>query len=109
MIHVTYYRSYHRLTVSGHANSGRKGKDLICCAASTLAYTMGANVEQMYESGIVRNPVTVFKDKDGEAEISCNPKPNMKNLVTMVFDSICVGFEMLAAKYPDFVSYEIRP
>ena len=106
MIHVIYYRGYHRVTVNGHAKSAKKGNDLVCCAASTLAYTAAANVEKMYDSGIVRNPVT--KLKDGDAEISCNPKPNMKNLVTMVLDSICVGFEMLAASNPQYISYEIH-
>ena len=44
MILVTYYRSYNRLTVEGHAHSGEPGKDLVCASASILAYTLAANV-----------------------------------------------------------------
>ena len=107
MIQVTYYRSYNRVTVKGHAKSAEPGHDLVCASASILAYTLAANVANMAENGQVREPI--LKTKLGDAEISCNPKHNLKVSVTLVFDSVCVGFEMLANRYPDFVSYEIRP
>lgn len=107
MIQATYYRRYNRLTVTGHAKSAEPGHDLVCCAASTLAYTLAANVANMADNGQVREPI--LKTREGDAEISCNPRHNLKNSVTLVFDSVCIGFELLANQYPEYISYEIRP
>lgn len=107
MIHAIYYRSYHRLTVTGHAKSAEPGRDLVCCAASTLAYTLAANVANMADNGQVRQPI--MKTQEGDAEISCTPRHNLKAVVTLVFDSVCIGFELLANNYPEYITYEIRP
>ena len=106
MIQVTYYRSYNRLTVTGHAGSAEPGEDLVCASASMLAYTLAANVANMADSGQVRQPI--IKTDAGDAEISCNPRHNLKASVTLIFDSVCVGFELLAHDYPEFVKYKIR-
>lgn len=106
MIQATYYRKYNRLTVTGHAGAAEPGKDLVCASASMLAYTLAANVANMADNGQVRNPV--IKNNEGDAEISCTPRHNLKASVTLVFDSVCVGFELLAHDYPEFVNYEIR-
>ncbi len=106
MIQATYYRKYNRLTVTGHAESAEPGKDLVCASASILAYTLAANVANMADSGQVREPI--IKVDAGDTEISCNPRHNLKASVTLVFDSVCVGFEMLAHDHPQYISYEIR-
>ncbi len=106
MIQAIYYRNYNRLTVTGHANSAEPGHDLVCASASILAYTLAANVANMADAGQVRQPI--IENSEGNTEISCNPKHNLKNTVTLVFDSICVGFELLAHDYPEYISYEIR-
>ena len=106
MIQAIYYRSYNRLTVTGHANSAEPGHDLVCASASMLAYTLAANVASMADNEQVRQPI--IKNNEGDTEISCNPRHNLKNTVTLVFDSICLGFELLAHDYPEYISYEIR-
>ena len=106
MIQAVYYRSYNRVTVTGHANSAEPGHDLVCASASMLAYTLAANVANMADAGQVRQPI--IKNNEGDTEISCNPRHNLKNIVTLVFDSICIGFELLAHDYPEYISYEIR-
>ena len=106
MIQAIYYRSYNRLTVTGHANSAEPGRDLVCASASMLAYTLAANVAAMADTGLVRQPI--IRNNEGDTEISCNPRHNLKNTVTLVFDSICAGFDLLAHDYPEYISYEIR-
>ena len=106
MIQAIYYRKFHRLTVTGHAGAAEHGHDLVCASASMLAYTLAANVANMADNGQVRQPI--IKNNDGDSEISCNPRHNLKASVTLVFDSVCVGFELLAHDYPEFVTYEIR-
>lgn len=106
MIKAVYYRKYNRLTVSGHAGSGELGHDLVCASASVLAYTLAANVANMADHGQVRQPL--IRMEEGDTEISCSPRHNLKASVTLVFDSVCVGYELLAHDHPQYVSYEIR-
>ena len=106
MSEAIYYRKYNRLTVTGHAGAAEPGHDLVCASASMLAYTLAANVANMADNGQVRQPI--IKNNEGDTEISCNPRHNLKASVTLVFDSVCVGFELLAHDYPEFVTYEIR-
>lgn len=106
MIQVVYYRKYNRLTMIGHAGAAEPGHDLVCASASMLAYTLAINVANMADQGQVRQPITELSD--GDSEISCNPKCNIKNTVTLVFDTVCAGFELLAHQYPENISYEIR-
>ena len=106
MIKAVYYRKYNRLTVEGHAYSADPGHDLICASASMLAYTLAVNVANMADNGQIRQPI--IENTPGKAEISCTPRPNLRNTVTLVFDSICAGFELLAHNYPENISYEIR-
>ena len=105
MIQVVYHRNFHRLSITGHAGAAEQGEDLVCASASILAYTLAANVANMADNGQVREPV--MKMNEGDTEISCNPRHNLKASVTLVFDSVCVGFELLAHDYPEYVSYKI--
>ena len=106
MIQVTYYKSYNRVTVEGHALSGAPGHDLVCAGASTLAYTLAANVGRMEEMGLVRDAVATLEV--GKAEISCRPKNKYTSIVGAIFNSVCAGFELLAMNNPDYISYEIH-
>lgn len=105
MIKVVYHRSYHRVTVEGHANSGEAGHDLVCSAASALAYTLAANVANMADSKQVR--IETLEMAPGKAEISCKPVNRLKDTVALVYQAVCVGFEILAHDYPQYISYEI--
>lgn len=106
MIEVIYNRAENHVTVTGHAHSDEYGRDLICSAASILTLTLGANVEHMYDSGCVDEPV--MKLEEGNAEISCKAVDAYRDSVRQTFMSVCVGFEILASKWPDYISYSVR-
>ena len=106
MINVTYYREYNRVTVEGHAGSGPEGHDLVCAAVSALALTLAGNVAYMETQEAVRNVITDLKE--GNAQIQCTPYRRYKDSVEQIFRAICVGFELLATKYPKNISYEVR-
>ena len=106
MIKVTYYRRYHRVTVVGHAKSGEAGHDLICAAASILAYTLAANMQNLEANGRVSN--TVLNLEPGNAEIACKASSKYKAVVDLIFTSVCSGFEILAADYPENIRFEIH-
>lgn len=106
MIQVVYYRQYNRLTIEGHALAGTPGHDLVCAGCSALAYTLAANVGNLENNGQVKD-VTV-KLEPGKAEISCRPMTKYTAMVARIFEAVCVGFEMLAASNPQYISYEIH-
>lgn len=106
MINVIYNRKMNRVTIEGHANSGDPGHDLVCAGVSTLAYTLAANVGNLRDRSMVRKPTVVLES--GKAEIEAKPTPRHKATAELVFQSVCVGFEVLAMNYPQYISYEIR-
>lgn len=106
MIHAVYYRSENKLTVEGHARSGEKGHDLVCASASILAYTLASFVKNSYKARQTKKPV--LKLEEGDAVVSCKARPRYKLAITLVFDAICAGFELLARSYPDNIHYTIQ-
>lgn len=106
MIDVTYERKKHTLTVKGHALSGEEGHDLVCAAASALVYTLAANVQQLCaDRRNVRRPVLDIQK--GDATISCAPVHGMGAVTTLIFDSVCAGFDVLQQQCPENISYKV--
>ena len=105
MVEITYHRKYNRLTAKGHAYSGEEGHDLICAAVSALMLTMAGNVNALSRQRSVREP-TVHLGK-GDAEVGCKPIRKMGNVVTLMFDTVCTGFQLLADSYPEYISYKV--
>ena len=108
MIKAVYHRKYHRLKVEGHAKSGEEGHDLVCAAATILVHTLAASVAKLsvMPERVIRDPV--IKTEKGSAEISCKPVNRFNATVTMIYDSICNGYELLARDYPENIIFEIR-
>lgn len=105
MIQVTYHRKYHGLTVLGHAKSGEHGHDLVCAAASALVLTLASNVAGLVTSNTVRDHN--IRLAEGEAEIACAPVRRMNSVVTLIYDSVCSGFDVLQSLYPENISYQV--
>ena len=106
MIKVIYYREYNRLTVEGHALADMPGHDLVCAGCSALVYTLAANVGNMESGGYVRD--AVGRLEPGNADISYKPKSRYAAMAQRIFEAVCVGFELLAASNPQYISYEIH-
>jgi uncharacterized protein YsxB (DUF464 family) len=106
MIKVTYHRDINRVRIEGHAQSGEAGHDLVCASVSILTYTLASFVNNLKEARQVYNPTVVLCT--GDTLISCDTPKKYKNTVTLVFDSICGGFELLARDYPNNVTFEMR-
>lgn len=106
MINVIYYRSYNKVTIIGHALSGKVGQDLVCASASILAYTLANAVINMEVAKQCSD--TYVSLNSGNAIVSCHPVVRYKSAVTLVFDTLCAGFEILSKNYPNNISYEMR-
>lgn len=106
MIKAVYDRKENKITVEGHAFSGEPGYDLICASASMLIYTIAAAVNSAQQHDHVAN--AVINLESGNGTVSCEPHKQFKGAITLIFDSICAGYELLAANYPENVSYTIN-
>lgn len=106
MVEILYHRDRHRVSITGHAGGGEVGNDIPCASVSTLAYTLATFVKNMEAAGQVRYPTV--KLCEGDALISCECARRYEGGITLVFDSICAGFEMLSGEYPENVTYQIR-
>ena len=105
MIAVTYHRDKNRVEMEGHAHSGEVGHDLVCASASILAYTLALFVENMKNAGQTKYPKVELTE--GYALIDCRAPSRYKSSVTLAFDTVCAGFELLAKYNPHNISYKI--
>lgn len=105
MIAVTYHRRAFCLTIRGHAGAGQKGRDLVCCAVSMLAHTLGENLRQMERHGRLRGCVILLEE--GRGDIRCVPQPQFQGVCTLVFDTVVTGLKLLARDYPAHVKIDV--
>ena len=104
MIEAQYDRERYCVTVTGHAGTAEPGKDLVCAAASILVLTLAADVNSARES---MRRESVIRLAEGDAEIRCVPRREMGSVVSLMLESVCTGFALLARKYPESVNYKV--
>ena len=104
MIRVCYDCRGHRVTVAGHAGYAERGADILCSAASMLLHTLAGAVRGLSERGFTEDIAVSLCA--GAGEVSCVPVQVFDCVVTTVMDSIVLGFSLLAADYPEYVSFE---
>ena len=96
MINVKFYPKTFTLDITGHAEHGKKGEDIVCAAISTLFYTLG---ETLYESRKMMAEDIVFSDECGNGHLSCKPKAEFVANVSLIYWTILTGFELVAKNY----------
>ena len=106
MVTVEFTRSGRAfcLQVFGHARSAPKGEDLVCCAASTLAYTAAQSALDLYERGAVKQFPDVALNS-GNAQVAAVALPEAQAQVEQMFRTVAVGFDLLARQYPEYLVF----
>lgn len=99
-------QEYISLRVEGHAGQAEKGKDIVCAAASILAYTVGQSITQMHKQGWLKKKPHINL-KEGKGLITCIPKEEYFEECLMVFFVAEVGYTLLHNNYPQFV--DVKP
>lgn len=94
------------LAVKGHAGKGPKGEDIVCAAATMLAYTLAQNVSKC-RLGLKGRPK--IQMKEGDIIIRCRPKDRHRDQLRLVYETIGEGYRLLAHNYPDAVEYAVTP
>lgn len=96
MIIITFNPKTFELDITGHAEHGKKGEDIVCSAISTLFYTLG---QALYESKHMMAEDIVFSDEDGNGHLSCKPKAEYEANVSLVFWTILTGLNLVVENY----------
>lgn len=93
------------MTLKGHAGAAPKGEDLICAAATMLAYTVAQAVQFLYEQGKLQKKPKIHI-KDGEATIIATPTEEAYPETLHTFWVAQCGAHVLAHNYPQNVALE---
>ena len=92
--------------IDGHAGQDDKGHDIVCSAASILAYTLAQTMRYIEEQkGFESNPVIHLNE--GKATILVRPKEEYEGEVLQTFFTIEVGYSLLAQNYPQYVDVKM--
>lgn len=94
------------VTVRGHAGAGEYGHDLVCAGVSILVWTLANALVRLEMDGAVTESDT--KLEAGDAELRFRWADERAGEVTLVVEAIVRGFQILAARSPEYVRYERR-
>ena len=88
--------------LKGHAGAGSIGKDLVCAAASMLAYTLAQSIKD--ESEMYGYETPTIKLNSGDAKIECQCDTENKYITALhTFSVIQNGYMLLEHQYPRLV------
>lgn len=92
------------LTADGHANAPRNedGRDLVCCAVSTLVQTLAASCAQ------IPGVRTTYRKESGRTKIHlADTEAHWDELIPR-FNMVITGIQVLAEQYPESVSLTVE-
>ena len=90
------------LTVQGHSEQAQMGQDIVCSAASILAYTVAHMVTDMDEDGKLKKKPHIRMDS-GDSAVTCKPTKQYYGEALHTYTVAQKGYELLAYTYPEYV------
>lgn len=105
MIKVEFNPKKYELKFSGHADQGKKGKDIVCSAISILFYTLGDSLMQ-YNDVMEESPIV--KDDEGDGYIICKPMEEYKPNIDTIYWTVLNGIQLVADTYPKAVKLIVK-
>lgn len=89
-----------KIVIDGHADSAEYGKDLVCCALSTLTFTLIAYLEKQADEGRILNYTVHINESRGYIGLECDL---MDNSVEEGIEAITQGYELLQENYKKYI------
>ena len=94
------------LKVKGHAGLNKEGHDVICSAASILAYTIAQYLQYVHDRGGLQKKPRIDMNS-GDALIVAKPTKDFEGEVLNAFFVAEVGYSLLAQNYPQYVELKM--
>lgn len=101
MVRVTINVKRHVLIIKGHAGAAEPGRDLVCCAVSTLAETLSRYLEVRMEEGALE--MLMDKVEPGNVQIIAWPESTNEKQIMALFEMIREGYRAIAEEYPQYI------
>lgn len=102
MITVTFFEDRYRMEVTGHAMFAPTGQDIVCAAASVLAFALSEYMSRLQVAGMAEVGLLT---NEGALWLDVKPSNGMAEAIVKVsFDTIRAGFDLLTDKYPDNIT-----
>lgn len=89
-------------SVKGHAGLAEKGHDIVCAAASMLAFTLGAAVADLYAGEKLKQQPEIYMEA-GAASVNCKPHRSHFDEAYKAYNIIQTGYQILSERYPEYV------
>ena len=103
MIQVTFEEDRENrvlvLRMRGHAGHAPEGQDVVCAAASILAYTAAQLASDMFADGKLRRKPCIRLER-GDAVVSLRPTEEYYDEALYALYVAQVGYYLLAKNYP---------
>ncbi len=99
-IKINVSNNKYTLEFKGHCNSDENGKDLVCCACSTLCLVLGRIVKDNV-GYLSEQPKVILEN--GYAFIEFNAAEGCEDVMFDYFYAILTGFEELKDLYPEYI------
>ena len=85
---------------------GDGGQDIVCAAASILAYTVAQLVKDYSANNMLKNKPTIMLHK-GSSTVTCSPKKEYFDEVYHTFFVVQTGLNLLAHNYPQYLDIKM--
>lgn len=95
------------LSVVGHAETAPKGKDLVCAAASVLAYTAAYCLEVLNKDDKLDGEIHISL-KPGDCLLLCKAKPEHLMEVRTMLRAVLYGFVLLQRSFPEAIAVHME-
>ena len=96
MIEIKINTKKFTVDITGHAEHGEKGEDIVCAAISALFYTLAESLN--HSEKMLEAPFD-FSEEDGNGHLSCKPKPEFEGNILLIYWTILNGFDLFAKQY----------
>lgn len=109
MIHITYRPDKKEVKIKGHAGYDEKGRDIVCAGISVLFYTLANSLLKAPEEWFAKKPEMAdsLADKSGVSYVTCFPASGYEEYVTLIYETVITGIELMATTYPDYIDLKI--
>ena len=90
------------LTLDGHAGQAAAGQDIVCSAASILAYTTAKRVVQMAVAGKLKKKPKIRLDP-GNITITCKPSRGHLDEAMQIYQFAEEGYLLIRDNHPQYL------
>lgn len=107
---VSYTHSYisdedrFMVSIEGHAGYAPEGSDIVCAAASVLAFTLIEAIVSLDQKGFLER---LYRSVEkGSIQLDFTVKPSGRDKAEAILSAVAGGYALLGDNFPEYVEAE---